>query len=73
MSRKNRSTIFIHELEIGVKGTWKRGCFVLVCRIIIRNQMQLEVFGDLLVDFLEETKPLLRCRGSMLLISLPCR
>ncbi|MNG34717.1 hypothetical protein D3C84_1212770 [compost metagenome] len=27
MSLKNRSTLFIQELEVGVKCTWKRGCF----------------------------------------------
>ncbi len=32
---------------------------VLVCRIVIHDQMQLEVLGRFLVDFLEESQPLL--------------
>ena len=32
---------------------------VFVCRIVIHDQMQLEVLGGFLVDFLEESQPLL--------------
>ena len=66
-SRNQRSTRLSHDDEVGVKCRWNRGClssqladvFVLVGGVVVQDQMDLQVVGDLSVDGLEEFQPFL--------------
>jgi len=59
ISRKNRSTMLSHDELVGIKCTWKRGWRslepslhfgMLVCGIIVDDEMDIERLVDALVD-----------------------
>ena len=65
-SRNQRSTWLSHDDEVGVKCRWNRLCRssqvdvgVLVGGVVVQDQMDLQVAGDLGVDGLEEDQELL--------------
>ena len=66
-SRKKRSTMFSHELLVGVKWTWKRGWRakpalhfrMFVRRVVIDDQVEIFFRRRDLVDHTQELEPLL--------------
>ena len=64
---KKRSTWLSHEAEVGVKCRWKRGCFVepslhlrvLVGRVVVHDQVQVEALVGVAMDDAQEAQKLL--------------
>ena len=65
-SRNHRSTRLSHELEVGVKCRWKRGCLAsqaltlgcLWVRVVIEDHVHCQALGDLAVDLFQERQEL---------------
>ena len=66
ISQSHRSTRLSHELDVGVKGKWKRGClashaFTSACLwvpYVIQDQMDLEVLRAFTVEATQELQKL---------------